>query len=405
MKKNCKRILIIPGGQFQRPLVQVARQTGLETVVMDIDPEAPCLRECDHPECLDPLSTENVLQIARKYAVDGIVSVASDPCIVSAADAAAALGLPGPPPESIRAARNKATAFQVIAEKRPDLVPPFYVLNPGEPVSHALEKVPLPVVVKPVDGNGSKGVKRIMGGNSPETLLADAVDYARQFSPSRRILVCALLQGQEVSVEGMVTEQETVIAAITDKTVTAPPYCVEIAHSIPSGLPPVRQVILKEAASAIIKALGLVRTGFHVELFDTQDGPKLVEAGPRLGGGCITSHLVPLATGIDLMAATVALALGEEPELQSRFQRAAAIRFLTPPPGKLLAMSDTGPVKALPGINEIYCPLKPGASIKELRHSGDRAGYVIASGETLGAVISTLGQAVQSIHFEVEPSE
>lgn len=189
------------------------------------------------------------------------------------------------------------------------------------------------------------------------------------------------MEGPEVSVEALVIEGEPHIITVTDKYITPPPYFVELAHCEPSILDGNVVDEIKAVAAQAIKAIGIENAPAHVEIKVTKDGPKIVELAARLGGDFITSKLVPLSTGIDLVGASVLLATGEKPNLTSKRQQGAAIHFIHADEEGILSeivLPETGRT----GVEEIVLYKKPGEKVNGTRSSNDRLGHVITTGAT-----------------------
>ena len=189
------------------------------------------------------------------------------------------------------------------------------------------------------------------------------------------------MEGPEVSVEALVIEGEPHIITVTDKYITPPPYFVELAHCEPSILD--NNVIdeIKAVAAQAIKAIGIENAPAHVEIKVTKDGPKIVELAARLGGDFITSRLVHLSTGIDLVGASVLLATGEKPDLTPRRQQGAAIHFIHADEEGILS-EIVLPETRRDGVEEIAIYKKLGERVNGTRSSNDRLGHVITTGAT-----------------------
>jgi biotin carboxylase len=122
----------------------------------------------------------------------------------------------------------------------------------------------------------------------------------------------------------------------------------------------------------------------------TPAGPWVIELGARLGGDRITSHLVPLSTGIDMVGAVIQLSCGQTPNLEPQFSKASAIRFLTSPASDNLDDCLTR-VRALPGVIEADAEAGPNHPI---RSSGDRFGYVVAQADTVAEAVAVCERGV-----------
>ncbi len=119
----------------------------------------------------------------------------------------------------------------------------------------------------------------------------------------------------------------------------------------------------------------------HVEIMLTPKGPKMVELGARLGGDSITTHLVPLSTGVDMVKATIDIALGLEPDLSVKFSKGSAIRYLKVPPGIIKSINGIEAAKNIEGVKECTFTKTIGDTVTSIQCSTDRVGSVITQGK------------------------
>ena len=206
-------------------------------------------------------------------------------------------------------------------------------------------------------------------------LYRRALDESRDHS----VLIEQFIEGPEFSVEVIVWQGEPHVLAVTDKKTTEAPYFVELGHNQPSIFPEEIQQKLKDGAIAGIKALGLSNCAAHCEL-KVQDGEVyLMEIGARMGGDFISTELTHLSTGIDMVAATISVVLGMEPNLQPIEEKhGVCIRYFSPKPGKLIAIEGEEALKNAHVYDaEIYHQV--GDMIPEVKSSLDRSGHVIVT--------------------------
>lgn len=396
---NRKRLLIMPAGVFQVPAILEAQAMGLSVVAVDRNPKAPGLSRADIAEAVDPLDVNALTDLARAHQVAGVLSIAHDPSSVPAAEVATRLGLRGLPPAIAWLCRNKRLTRQRLSETLPRYSPSWCLLRSREDLPEVPRKLTFPLVLKPTDASGSKGVIVV---DSPED-LDSGYAYALRYSVEGILLAEELLRGREVSMETLTFGGQTCVAAITDKQTTAPPFCAEIGHAVPSTLPEAAQQALTEAMEQIAQAFELHECPGHAEWYLTEHGPKLVELAARLGGGCITSHLVPLATGINMIRAAIKIALGEPPDITPTRRRGASIRFLAPPAGVVHTVEGVRTAMEQPGVVEVTCPLKPGDCVRNIENSDQRTGYVIAEGASAPEAARNAEQALALIHVHTVP--
>ena len=205
------------------------------------------------------------------------------------------------------------------------------------------------------------------------------------------------MQGPEVSVEVMVTHGVPHVLQITDKLTTGAPHFVEMGHSQPSRLPADAQEAIRDLASRAAVSVGIQNGPAHVEIILTKNGPKMVELGARMGGDCITTHLVPLSTGIDMVGNTIRIALGEEPDLAQKLHKGSAIRYFSVPCGVIREITGVEEARAIPGVKEITFVKQVGETAGDIGSSTDRVGFVIAQAYTAEEAVKVCERAIDAV--------
>ena len=139
------------------------------------------------------------------------------------------------------------------------------------------------------------------------------------------------------------------------------------------------------------------------EIIVTKEGPKVVEVGPRLAGDCMTTHLVPLSTGVDMVTAVINIAMGEKVDFNARFSKGSCIRyFMKPITGVIKGIRGVEEAKNVDGIQQVTILKKIGDIACEIRNSGDRLGFVIGQKDTVEEAIKCCEKALDKIEFIVE---
>ncbi len=395
--------MILGGSEMQLPIIKKAREIGLSTLVIDKNPLAPGLKESEFGEVVDTTDKQGALAVAKKYQVKGITTLGSDAPVRTIAFLGEKLGLPGIREEVARAVTDKGILRKRL--KKLGLPQPCFrevelkskVKSQKSKVKSQNLKLKFPVVVKPVNSWGSRGVKVVEEIESLPLAISEAKEYS-----SQRVIIEERLEGKEVSVESLTRKGKTNVLSITEKILTPPPYCVEIGHIIPAKLSLEEKESIENLVKRVIKLLGIDNSPSHIEIKLTKEGPQIVEVGARLGGGYITSHLLPLATGIDILRATLFLSLGKPFEVKPLWKRTAGISFLTPPPGKVKKVSGKEEAERYKGIEKVSISLNPGDIVRRLRSSKDRIGFIIACGENRKEVLRNLNQAKGKIKIEID---
>jgi biotin carboxylase len=202
---------------------------------------------------------------------------------------------------------------------------------------------------------------------------------------------------QTLSIEGDVH-----IIAITDKITTGPPRFVEMGHSQPSCLSVKIKKQIEAVAIAAVKAIGIENGPSHTEIIVTTEGPKIVEIGARLGGDNITTHLVPLSTGIDMVKSTIDISLGRKPDLKIKTKMGSAIRYLKADVGKICRIEGIKNAEKYLGVKEIFFTKNLGDIVGEVENSTDRVGFVIAQAKDAVNAVKTCEDAISQIKIYVE---
>lgn len=392
-----KKILIIGASILQLPMIQRAKDLGFYVGVVDYNPQAIGIPLADEFFEVSTIDVDKVVKTAKRFQPDGIVTLATDMPMRSVAAACQALNLPGISPETALMATDKAEMIRAF-ERENTPCPLFKIARTQEEFDCVKREVEFPAIMKPTDQSGSRGVVLV---HSLEELEAN-YSYSNEESRGGGVVIEEYMSGPEVSVEILALSEDDVhILAITDKLTTGAPHFVEMGHSQPSRLDPEVVEKIKEVAKSAVRAVGIKRGPAHVEIIVAKDGPKMVELGARMGGDCITTHLVPLSTGVDMIEATMRCACGENPDLTPKFNKGAAIRYFETPVGRIESISNVDEARAIPGVKQISFVKNVGDEAPEIHGSGDRIGFVIAQAETAEEAVDICEKALDTIKVVV----
>jgi biotin carboxylase len=341
----------------------------------------------DRFEPISAMDAGAVEALARRERAGGLLSPGTDGPVRVAAEVAAALGLAHPidPATAVRATDKleQRRAFDR------DGVPHPAWSEDGAGLPAAAR-----VVVKPAAAQGQRGLEILEPGGD----LRAAVAAARAISRDGRALCEEFVEGPELTVNAFLEAGRFVPLTVTDRE-RALAFGVATAHIYPSRHP-VADVVA--AAEAACRALGLVAGPTYTQVLLAPGGPRVMEVAARLGGGH-DAELCAAALGVDLSAAAVRAALGQSPgPLAPTRERAAAVRFLVAPAGRLLRVDGLAEARALPGVELAHVYRRPGALIGPLLRGPDRAGFVLAAGTTRAEAESAARAAEAAIRFVVE---
>lgn len=398
-----KKIMIVGAGILQLPAIQKAKELGLNVVVVDMNPQAVGFKESGiEKEVISTIDIPKVLEAAKRHKIDGIMTLASDMPMRTIAKVSKELGLVGISESTALKATDKILMREALQQFHVP-IPAFYKVSTKDEflvAIRALREKGYKCIVKPADNSGSRGVDLLK--KFDENSLEKAFMYSKGFSRSGNIVVEEYMEGPEVSVETLSIDGECHVIQITDKLTTGAPYFVEMGHNQPSTLPTEIRKKIGEVAIAANHALGIMDGPSHTEIKITQDGPKIVELGARLGGDNITTHLVPLSTGVDMVECCIHIALGEKVDYQSTLSKASAIRYIKAPLGEISEIRGIEKARHIPGIKQVSVVHGVGEESKEIKSSIDRVAFVISQADTVEQAISHCESALKEVHVIVK---
>ncbi len=392
-----KRLLIIGASILQLPAIKKAKEMGLYVAVADYNPQAIGIPYADEYFNVSTIDEEGVYQAAKEFGAEGIMTLATDMPMRALAYATTKLGIPGISYETAVKATDKGEmikAFEACGVSHPW----YFIVSSPEELDLISNEITYPCISKPTDNSGSRGVMLI---NTPEE-LKESVIYSSSQGRKGGVIIEEYMRGNEVSVEVIVLNGMPNILQVTDKLTTGAPHFVEMGHNQPSRLPEKDVDAIKKLASQAVLAVGIKNGPAHVEIMLTENGPKMVELGARMGGDCITTHLVPLSTGIDMVKATIQIALGETPDIEPKFQKGSAIRFLDAPSGVIIAIDGVKEAEACEGVIEVALTKNVGDASGSIDSSTDRLGYVIAQADNAEKAIMICNEALMNIDISVK---
>ena len=210
------------------------------------------------------------------------------------------------------------------------------------------------------------------------------------------------MQGKEVSVETLSVDGKCTVVQITDKLTTGAPHFVEMGHSEPSMHSEEIIKKIKQVAIEAVNSIGIKDGPSHTEIMITEEGPKIVELGARLGGDCITTHLVPLSTGVNMVENCILIALGLKPNLNAKFNKGSAIRFIPSKKGIIKSISGKKEAESIQGVMEVRIDKQVGDQVTDIENSVSRIGFVIAQNENNLDAIKTCEFALEKLRIDIE---
>ncbi len=391
-----KKLMIVGASVLQLPAILKAKETGLHVAVVDYDPKAVGIPFADEYYNASTMDEDAVLAAAEKFHPDGIMTLATDMPMRGVAKASDKLHLHSISYETAVKATDKYDMIKAFKEHHVPS-PWYFVADSQDQLKDHKADVTFPCIIKPTDNAGSHGVAKVYSFQE----LLDNYEYAHSCSRHGKVIVEEYLEGPEVSVEVMVVNGQVNVLQITDKITTEAPHFVEMGHTQPSCLPAEIQDAIRRVTTEACLAVGIDKGPAHVEMKVTKRGPVMIELGARMGGDNITTHLVPLSTGIDMVGSTIKVAMGEDPEIKPTLHCGSAIRYFDVPYGTIKAIENVEEAKKIPGIKQITFTKNVGDESTPIHCSNDRIGFVIAQGATADDAAAICEKALVVIKIDI----
>ncbi len=405
-----RTLLVVSGGTEAVAGIQRAREMGLHVVVSDGSPSAPGLLAGDDRLLASTYDVEATVAAARRYdrevrRIDGVICIASD-VPLTVASVAAELRLPGVPLDAARLSTDKLAMKRHLAEH--GVAVPWFAAAPtaADLRAHVAEQG-YPVVVKPVDSRGARGVLLL---RDERVDLDWAHEVALRESPSGRVIVERFLEGPQISTESLIIDGVAHTIGFADRNYEHldrfAPYVIENGGELPSRLDPDAQASVRDLVQRATEAFG-VRSGVvKGDIVLCDDRPYVIEIALRLSGGYLCTHEIPLSTGVDFVGHAIRIALGERPEpsaLLPRWETGVAQRWMSAPPGRVRRVAGAEAVAARPEVALCEIRVAAGDVLAAPSSHNMRAGVVITTAATPEQAVAHAQRAVADVEIETEP--
>ena len=407
-----KSVMVVGAGPNQIPVIRAAVERGFDVIATDMDPDAAGFPLCLEHGIVSIRDVKGTVKFAseihERLPLSGVVTMASESA-VTVYTVARELGLPGLDPETAWLATNKV-ARQKAFFKAMVPSPRFAQATSSSEAILESEKIGWPVVLKPADSAGSRGVQLVPGPDDMEK----AVTEIKSITRVEEFLIEEFLEGTEHSIEGVVIDGQVHWTGFSDRNYDNkhiyPPYFLEDGDTLPTILAPETLEAAQHASTAAVQALGIDWGPVKGDILIDRDGPKILEMAARLSGDYFCYETVPLHNGINLLEIVLDLSLGEKIDpvrFQEKFHRGVALRYLWPKPGRVVKITGVQEVQEMEGVHFFrweprWEGIGVGTVITPARSMGERLGSVMAVGKTREEAIKRAEKAINKIHIETE---
>lgn len=396
-----KRLLVLAAGILQVPIIKRAHEMGYYVIAADGDVNACGFQYADKALHVNITSPEEMLKVAVEEKIDGVIHPCSEVSMNVMGRINDVMHLSGITEEQAIRATNKHLMREAFEKSGAPSPKSFCFEEVDEAWRCFTEVLSGNCILKPSRNSGSRGIAKI-STDIDEQEFARLFEMSKNESRDKQVMVEQFIEGPEFSIEIIVWDGKVNVLTVTDKKTTGAPHFVELGHNQPSCRTAKEIEILKAAAVAGVKALGVNNCACHAEA-KLQDGKAyLMEIGARMGGDFISTVLTRLSTGVDMIAAAVNCALGIEPCLESTSEKyGVCIRYFCPNPGILKNISNINVLEDS-RVHEWQIYHKEGDMIPEVLSSLCRSGHVIVTEQTPQKAIELAEKLISEVEFKTE---
>lgn len=398
-----KKILMLGGAMQQIPAIKCAKEQGYYVITCDYLPDNPGHKWADEYHNVSTTDKEAVLRLAQELVIDGIVAYASDPAAPTAAYVAEKMGLIGNPYDAVNVLTQK-DLFRKFLKEKGFHVPTANGYDSYEEAYADIDQYRMPVMVKPVDSSGSKGVVKVY--NKEE--LQAAVEEALSYSKRKRFIIEEFIQkkGYQISGDGFSIDGKLVFTSYGNELYSAKGTreYVALGEFWPSVLTAEKKARIDAELQRLITELGMRTSAYNIEvIMDANEDVYILELGPRNGGSYIP-QLIKYATGVDLVKYTIMAYMGEDCSELSMAETSGCFS------NYMIYSTESGKFKQLwfdkdfkeKNLLDVYCTAKEGEPIHAYQNTSHSLGTIIFKAESLEQMVEITNNMEKYYKVEVE---
>jgi biotin carboxylase len=400
---DTRPVIVVGCGFPQLGLLRAFQARRIPTVGLDRSGTAVGVPLATSFLAVSTADVEAVADAVRRTGARGIATSGSELALTTTVKVADKLGLPFYADVATVRRSQVKDEMRRAYETAGLPVPRFLAVETAAAARVFAAEVGYPLVVKPANGWGQRGVSRIERAEELNARVEEAI--AVSFGGGGAVLEECLI-GPELSVNGWIEQGELVAYAVTDREVFPgdKPLGVMRSEVYPSRLGPAVVETVVAAAHAAAKALGLTRGPCYSQVCLTERGPVLFETAARCGGG-FDAELTRLASGVDFYDRLVDIALGAAPAAaeSARGERHASVvvRFLAPPTGMVKLVDGIEDARVFPGVREAGVYLRAGDTAEGLVNAAARAGHFVVVGSSREEAVARADAAEARVRIVV----
>ncbi len=406
-------VLLLGGGLMQIPALRACHREGLKVLLVDGNPQAPAAHLADAFYPIDLKDKEQILTMAQEFLANKVHQTEPIKCIKAVFTAATdfsanvawlaqKLSVPTSGYQACLNASEKHRMRQIFSQNGIPS-PGFLALEAHDRLEEsAFKALAFPLVVKPVDNMGARGVSKVTNLDQ----LVAALELARRHSRSSVVIVEEFIDGPEYSIDSLLIDGKLFACGIALRHIFFPPWFVEMGHTMPSGLSVKNEAQMIAVFSKAVAALGIKNGVAKGDVFFGPHGPVIGEIAARLSGGYMSGWTFPAASGIDLTRQALRLALGRPcTSLEPRWHKTSVERAFVSIPGIVKQILNRPSLSLEGPLLHYFERIQVGDSVVFPRNNVEKAGNVIACSTDRQQAINAACHAAASLIVRLEPCQ
>lgn len=404
-----RTLLVLGASGDQIFLMKTAQGMGLRVLAADMNPNSKGFQVADDYTVISTRDVSTLCEFLDDYQrrgrrIVGVTTMGSEiPDVI--ATLVRHLGTPGISLETARLATNKYE-MKLRFRERGIPIPWFQEIHSFVDLKRAIAERGYPLVIKPIDRSGSRGVFLLNEGCD----LEDLFNRSKTFSYSGRTMVEEFLPGLQISTETIMYRGQGVTPGFADRNYDLLnqflPQIMENGGWMPSVLSEAERKQVEDLVFRTSLALGVTDGVTKGDVVITKEGPKMIEMAARLSGGDFCESLVPLSIGVNYVEAAIKIAIGEDPDLEAlkpKFQRAVVNRYFFPKPRRLVRIEGVDKVLKQNWIKKLEFLYEVGDVVPPPLSHAHRFGVFVVVGQNRQEVDERADWVYRTIRIVTEP--
>ncbi len=379
---NRQKLMILGGSNCQLHGVQRAEAMGVDTILVDYNREPPAAAVCSVHEQISTFDTEACMEAAKRHRITGVMTMGTDQPVYTAACVGHALALPRQlTMDQAFAVTNKKRMKQILTEAGIPTVS-YRMIGRGTGAGE-LADLHLPLVLKPLDSQGQRGIYKL---DSPEEILHH-LDDTLSFSRCEEALVEEYYDSDEMTVSGWIENGVLSVLTVTDRLLYPDKTHIGVCtgHRFPSVYMD-RYPEIADISRRVVQAFGLTGGPFYLQLLIGDEGIKVNELAARIGGA-FEDVFIPMVSGFDILGAVIDSALGRPVDTSvltgyspDDSDRCVAVQLLFCEPGRIGSITPLEEILDLPYILDAGYNYREGQEIPVMENATARFGHAVICG-------------------------